>query len=134
MKDKHPSGGFMTNARFASLSLLLASMVAVCAQGQTFSVLYDFGTKIGDPYQPYVEIVRQGRDGNLYSTASQGGANGGGAVYKITQAGAVKVLHSFSLQEGLLPFGGLTLGTSMISKSQEETEVSSCLEEKSLEA
>jgi uncharacterized repeat protein (TIGR03803 family) len=101
----------MTNARFASLALLLASMVAVCAHGQTFSVLYDFGTKIGDPYQPYVEIVTQGRDGNLYSTASQGGANGVGAVYKITQAGAVKVLHSFSLQEGLLPFGGLTLGT-----------------------
>jgi len=100
----------MTNTRFAFLSLLLASMVAASAHGQTFSVLYDFGTKIGDPYQPYVEIVAQGRDGNLYSTASQGGANGVGAAYRITPAGTLTEIYSFSRAGGFLPFGGFTLG------------------------
>jgi uncharacterized repeat protein (TIGR03803 family) len=85
-------------------------MVAVSGYGQTFSVLYDFGTRAGDPYQPYVEIVTQDRDGNLYSAASQGGANGVGAAYRITPAGALKEVYSFSPAGGLLPFGGLTLG------------------------
>jgi uncharacterized repeat protein (TIGR03803 family) len=85
-------------------------MVAASAHGQTFSVLYDFGTKIGDPYQPYVEIVAQGRDGNLYSTASQGGANGVGAAYRITPAGTLTEIYSFSRAGGFLPFGGFTLG------------------------
>jgi len=100
----------MTNSRFASLLLLLVSMAATSMHGQTFSVLYDFGAKISDPYQPYVEIVVQGRDGNLYSTASQGGSSGIGAAYRITPSGTLTEIYSFSPAGGLLPFGGLTLG------------------------
>jgi uncharacterized repeat protein (TIGR03803 family) len=90
---------------------LLVLTVAVAAHAQ-FSVLYNFGSESGDPYAPYLPgIVAQGRDGNLYSTTSQGGANGFGAVFKITPARTLTVLYSFDGTTGFTPNGGLTLGT-----------------------
>ena len=50
----------------------------------------------------------QGSDGNFYGTTSVGGAKGGGVVYKLTPAGAYKVLHSFcdlDCQDGFVPTG-----------------------------
>jgi uncharacterized repeat protein (TIGR03803 family) len=84
------------------------------AHGQaTYKVLYNFGIKSGDPWNPQNSgIIAQGRDGKLYSTANQGGAKGGsGAVFKITPAGMLTVLHTFSGTDGLGPSAGLTLGT-----------------------
>ncbi|MGC1373603.1 MAG: choice-of-anchor tandem repeat GloVer-containing protein [Candidatus Sulfotelmatobacter sp.] len=77
-------------------------------------VLYNLGSKRGDPSQPtYSGIVAQGRDGNLYSTAPGGGAKSGGAVFKVTPAGTLSVLYSFTGggSDGFAPMGGLTLGT-----------------------
>jgi uncharacterized repeat protein (TIGR03803 family) len=77
-------------------------------------VLYDFGAKSGDPLSPrYQGIVSQGRDGNLYSSAPYGGANGLGAVFKITPTGKLSVLYSFNSPRSTPPigFGGLILGT-----------------------
>jgi uncharacterized repeat protein (TIGR03803 family) len=48
---------------------------------------------------PYAGVVFD-QMGNLYGTASQGGAKGQGAVFKITPAGKYKVLYSFCLQGG----------------------------------
>ena len=58
-------------------------------------------------YYPYPGLV-QGIDGNLYGTASHGGANGAGVAFKITTAGVFTVLHDFdSLTDGAQPFAGL---------------------------
>jgi uncharacterized repeat protein (TIGR03803 family) len=82
-------------------------------QAQTFSVLYNFGSNSGDPSKPaYSGIIAQGRDGNLYSTAPAGGTCCG-AVFQITPAGKLKVIHNFtgSNNDGAFPQGGVTLGS-----------------------
>src|SRR5437667_5256002 len=90
--------------------VLLVAALATAAHAQ-ISVLYEFGSKSGDPLNPqYSGIIAQGRDGNLYSTAPKGGANGYGAVFKITPKGAFSVLYSFDAIHGSSPTGGLTLG------------------------
>jgi uncharacterized repeat protein (TIGR03803 family) len=87
-------------------------IVASLAANAQFSVLYNFGTNIGDPYQPtYSGIIAQGRDGNLYTTVDNGGANSYGAVLKITPAGTPTVIYSFDFTHGATPSSGLTLGT-----------------------
>ena len=47
----------------AMLIMTIAAPTTI-AQAQTFSVLYNFGSKSGDPYNPQnAGIVAQGRDG-----------------------------------------------------------------------
>src|SRR5207245_5833539 len=93
-----------------SIIVLLVAPLATAAHAQ-ISVLYEFGSKSGDPLNPqYSCITAQGCDGNLYSTAPKGGANGYGAVFKITRKGAFSVLYSFDAIHGSSPTGGLTLG------------------------
>jgi uncharacterized repeat protein (TIGR03803 family) len=98
----------------STLAVLVLAVVVVTvpAQAQSFSVLYNFGTNTGDPANPFFSgIIAQGRDGNLYSTAI-GGANGAGAVFKVTPGGTLTVLYSFTGgNDGSSPNAGLTLGT-----------------------
>lgn len=99
----------------------LGSCFLICALSTTaayaqFSVLYTYGSNPDDPVDPQSNTaIAQGRDGNLYSTAIQGGANGYGAAFMITPSGALTVLYSFcslpACADGLRPSGGLTLGT-----------------------
>lgn len=97
---------------FAMLLLVVAA-VSTVAHAQSFSVLYNFGSKSGDPANPsFSGIVVQGRDGNLYSTTDSGGANSAGAIFRITPTGTLKVLYSFTGgSDGANPSSGLTLGT-----------------------
>lgn len=73
-----------------------------------FSVLHNFCSKsrCADGGQPSIGLVR-GRDGNLYGVTSQGGTGtcfrGCGTFFKITPAGALTTLHSFSADEGSVP-------------------------------
>ena len=96
--------------------LLLAGMLLFAisfAQAQTFSVLYNFGSQLNDPQNPFsAGIIAQGRDGNLYSSAS-GGANNLGAVYKITPGGTLTNIYNFGTisGDGNTPNSGVTLGT-----------------------
>ena len=55
----------------------------------------------------------QGSDGNFYGTAADGGLNtdSRGTVFRITAAGVVTNLHSFSGPDGLFPGAGLVQGT-----------------------
>ncbi len=93
----------------ALFTMLCGSIVAA---GQTYSVMYNFGTKATDPLSlGYPNVIAQGRDGNLYTTATGGGSNGHGAVFKITPGGVLTLLYSFSGPDGSYPNGGLTLGT-----------------------
>jgi uncharacterized repeat protein (TIGR03803 family) len=76
----------------------------------TLTVLYSFGslTNNADGYTPYSGLI-QGSDGNFYGTTSDGGPNGGGTVFKVTPAGVLTVIYSFSLSgsDGLGPLGTL---------------------------
>jgi uncharacterized repeat protein (TIGR03803 family) len=101
----------MRKLRFFAIALLVLTFVTASARAQ-FSVLYNFAP--GGPEGPTNSgIIAQGRDGNLYSTATGGGATGVGAAFKITPAGALTTLHSFTLTgtDGYNPDSGLTLGT-----------------------
>lgn len=66
-----------------------------------FTVLYNF-TVLDPTYYTNADGANpdapllQGRDGNLYGTASVGGAGATGAVFKITLAGVFTVLHAFA--------------------------------------
>jgi hypothetical protein len=70
---------------------------AVPAQAQTPTVLHTFPLALTDACKPEGNIV-QGRDGNMYGDGAVCGANGGGAVYKISPAGAESVFYSFPQQ------------------------------------
>jgi uncharacterized repeat protein (TIGR03803 family) len=103
---------------FAVAVLVLAVATATTARAQTYSALYEFGGKTGDPASPqYSGIIAQGRDGNLYSTAPATPVGGlcsfCGAVFKITPSGTLTVAYYFNdtAGSGYTPFGGLTLGT-----------------------
>ena len=62
--------------RSGLFTLALVGLLAVTAQSQTVSVLYNFGSKTDDPLDPgYQGIIAQGRNGNLYSTTSNGGTS-----------------------------------------------------------
>jgi uncharacterized repeat protein (TIGR03803 family) len=62
-------------------------------------------------------VLLQGYDGNYYGTTREGGnsancGGGCGAVFKITPAGALTILHNFTGDpDGAYPDTGLTLGT-----------------------
>ncbi len=60
----------------------------------TFTRLYSF-TSGSDGFNPQAALV-QATDGNLYGTTSEGGANGTGTVFRLTTAGALTTLYSFT--------------------------------------
>ncbi|HET6175512.1 MAG TPA: choice-of-anchor tandem repeat GloVer-containing protein [Candidatus Sulfotelmatobacter sp.] len=99
MRKLQDSAYFVT-----ALTVILAAALTP-AYGQTFSVLYNFGSKASDTYSPaYSGVIAQGRDRNLYGTAPSGGAiNGNGAVLKITPAGVETVIYSFDQTHGSDP-------------------------------
>jgi uncharacterized repeat protein (TIGR03803 family) len=79
--------------------------------GGKLTVLYSFsGTPDGQT--PKGTII-QASDGNFYGTTEGGGVNGLGSIYKMTPAGALTILHSFSESDGmgLHPLAGLVQAT-----------------------
>ena len=92
--------------RCAALYLfLLGCLVARGAVAQTYSVLHSFTVP---PGAPKVGLIL-GTDGNYYGTTSLGGGNSAGSVFKMTSAGVVTVLHTFSGDDGANPQGSLLL-------------------------
>jgi uncharacterized repeat protein (TIGR03803 family) len=71
--------------------------------------LYSF-TGGADGAQPEAGLVF-GSDGNLYGTTSAGGANGLGTAFKISTAGALTSLYSFSGTNGANPEAELVQGS-----------------------
>ena len=65
-----------------------------------------------DGANPEAGLV-QGIDGSFYGTTNLGGASDAGTVFKITPAGTLTTLHSFSGSDayGKNPFAGLVQGT-----------------------
>ena len=102
----------MKNQIAIALLAMLVTAVTMPTHAQTFSQLYNFGTKSGDALNPQGAIA-QGLDGDLYSTSNTGGAHNWGSVFKVTPEGKEIVLYSFCSQtdctDGNSPYGGLTL-------------------------
>ena len=78
------------------------TLFRVTADGQ-YSVLHEFGsfdTREGrNPVGPPVP----GPDGNFYGATHSGGLHGLGAVYRMTPAGEVTLIHSFDGTDGVTP-------------------------------
>ena len=81
----------------------------------TFTTLYNFCTQAtcADGSYPQAGLV-QAATGDLYGTTTDGGANGGGTVFKITPSGDLTTLFSFCGQsdcplvaDGEVPYAGL---------------------------
>ena len=75
------------------------------------TVLYSF-TGRPDGKFPWAGLVRDAA-GNLYSTASQGGASRYGTVFRLDTTGNFIILHSFAFgaTDGITPMGGLIRDT-----------------------
>lgn len=89
---------------------VLALFLPVGSHGQTFSVVANFGIYPGGPWDPELDVLVKGRDGNLYSATTGGGANGLGAAFRVSLTGNGALLHSFNGSDGSYPLA-LTLGT-----------------------
>lgn len=59
--------------------------------------------------RPRGAVVRTAA-GEFFGVTSEGGTGAVGCVYRVTAAGAVSILHSFSSTGPRVPMGGLTLG------------------------
>jgi uncharacterized repeat protein (TIGR03803 family) len=79
--------------------------------GGTFTTLYSFTGMNGDGALPNGPPI-QASDGNFYGTTEEGGAENDGAIYKMTPAGKVTIIHSFvAPAEGGNPGGALVQGS-----------------------
>jgi uncharacterized repeat protein (TIGR03803 family) len=76
----------------------------------TETVLHAFAGKPGDGANPNAGFIAD-KQGNLYSTTINDGANTGGAVFEIAADGTETLLYSFCAQEncadGRTPYGGV---------------------------
>lgn len=113
-----PFSSFRTLSRSLTLALPLFVLIAFSATyspAQTYTALYEFGAKTGDPESPqYSGIITQGRDGNLYSTAPNtplGACSYCGAAFSISPSGVLKVYDFKPSGMGYTPFSGVSLGS-----------------------
>src|SRR3984957_14720544 len=74
-------------------ALGLSGLNSIPAQAQTFKVLFS-GNTTNTIQNPSSETVAQGRDGNLYFTATNGGTFYG-TLFKVTPTGTATVLYNF---------------------------------------
>jgi uncharacterized repeat protein (TIGR03803 family) len=74
-----------------------------------FTILHSFaGATDGDSPGSLIQVS----DGNLYGTASQGGADNAGIIFKLTSSGTYSVFHTFNGQsDGATPYAGLLQGS-----------------------
>jgi uncharacterized repeat protein (TIGR03803 family) len=91
----------------AAMVVLTLAGVAIPAQAQTPTVIYDFPGGSLQPIDPDDWAIAQGRDGNLYATTYGGGTDSQGEVVKITPSGTLTVVEANTIQ---FPYG-VTLGT-----------------------
>src|SRR5262245_17705558 len=110
MKTNQYSSQYVHKCFRESLLVFALLLIVVAAQGQVYKVLYTFGTNPIDPQSPEFGSLVQAGDGNLYGTAAFGGELGAGAVFKLTPAGTLSLLYSFTGVGGDGAYGGLSLG------------------------
>jgi len=76
------------------------------------TTLHSFSGSPSEGANPVAALV-QGTDGNFYGTTASGGAHSQGTAFRITAAGSLTLLHSFSgyPSEGAVPIAGLVQGS-----------------------
>jgi uncharacterized repeat protein (TIGR03803 family) len=84
------------------------TVFSIAAGSNKFTLLASLNsTKGRAPFSP----LAIGADGKLYGTASGGGKQGQGTIFRVaTTGGAVSDVHDFTGSDGSGPFSGLTLG------------------------
>jgi uncharacterized repeat protein (TIGR03803 family) len=98
-------------AELLIIALIVTILPLVTASAQTYTVLHYFNCVVEGCDPTYTSLLAQGRDGNLYGTASGGpGSSGNGTVFMITPEGTLTTLHAFDGTDGSTPYGGLVLG------------------------
>ena len=106
---------FAARLPLLAVLILMVALSATALHAQTYTDLYNLGSNPGDPANPaWIGLFAQGRDGNLYSTTTDGGMNLEGAVFQLTPSGTMTPLWNFdinnTLNSGAYPDSGLTLG------------------------
>jgi uncharacterized repeat protein (TIGR03803 family) len=77
----------------------------------SLTVLHNFGGGGTDGSFPLAGLL-QGADGNFYGTTSSGGTNNDGTIFKVTPAGSVSTLYSFTGgEDGANPYAPLVQDT-----------------------
>jgi uncharacterized repeat protein (TIGR03803 family) len=91
----------------------VANVRVLCAPSSVAeTALHSFAGGSGDGSGPEGSLIRAS-DGNFYGTTSLGGASNRGTIFRLTPAGALTVLHSFTgsfsvrTGDGFEPNGGL---------------------------
>ena len=103
------SDGYFYGTTFVGGTYGIGTVFKISSDGALTS-LYSF-TGGNDGYWPEAGLV-QGCDGNFYGTASRGGTNGYGTVFKISVTGALTSLYSFTRgNDGAYPQSGLVQGS-----------------------
>src|SRR4051812_41914290 len=96
---------------FFSVFLLMSAVALLPSASwaaSTATLVYSFTGNTGGEYTD-TELARD-KAGNFYGTSVQGGAFGGGTVFKVTPAGVHTVLYNFTGgADGGEPYKGVTL-------------------------
>jgi uncharacterized repeat protein (TIGR03803 family) len=91
---------------------LMFSAAAIASPAQTFTKLVNLNGMNGANLDP--KPIVQGKDGNLYGTAFNGGKYGQGTAFKLTPEGVLTVLYNFcslpNCSDGASPGPGVVLG------------------------
>jgi uncharacterized repeat protein (TIGR03803 family) len=94
---------------WVTLAIVLTATVGLTpwSQAQPYKVLHSFTG--ADGANPEDVLLVRDSAGNIYGTASNGGASGGGTVFKLNASGKETVLHSFTGgSDGKSPAAGVT--------------------------
>jgi uncharacterized repeat protein (TIGR03803 family) len=122
MKQKLPQNAFLSLSKIAfdsawrrwfSTPILAAVFSALALQaraGVVLTTIHSFGTF--ENGRELRNALAQGSDGYFYGTASDGGANGYGTVFKISTNGTLTNLYSFTGgSDGGYPSGAMVQGS-----------------------
>ena len=90
-------------ARMSAISTMARSSNWIASGTQTVVHVFAGGDDGGHPIGKLV----MDKSGNMYGTASVGGASNWGVIFKVDSDGNYSVLHSFSGRDGASPGAGL---------------------------
>jgi uncharacterized repeat protein (TIGR03803 family) len=98
------------SVRVALAAVIVVSAARPAAAQVTVTTLKSFPSP--GPVHTYAPLL-QATDGNFYGTTVEGGTANSGTIFRMTPAGVVTVLHSFTGvgTDGVAPRGGLIQGT-----------------------
>ena len=90
---RDPSSGTLYGTAWNGGTYYRLGSIWKLTKAGAFTELYDF-TGYSDGKRPYGAVLLD-RKGNLYGTASSGGANGAGTIWKLNKQGKLSVLYAF---------------------------------------